>query len=98
MIPNNHIAELLINLGSTAEQVAQTLKHWQISGVRGSSCGCPIAIYIRQSSSMYAEVDVAVGLDTLYLDSFPVELTDAVKDFVFRFDEGEFSELDMTIG
>lgn len=87
---------LLANLGSTAEQVAESLAFWQAKGIQGSAESCPIAAYMANMTQSHA----TVSMNTLHLQGVDCALQGesfylppAIADFVQRFDSGEFSEL-----
>lgn len=93
------VTELLEALGSTREQVADTLR---ARGIRGEtqSCGrCPIATYLmtcdlRPHAVSVDSLEVALHLSNNPGDVVYVDTTDAVTEFVLAFDAGLYVYLD----
>lgn len=91
-----NIQQALAALGSTAEQVAQTLKAKGIKGVRAKIGSCPVASYLQRECY---DDGITVGLscagnDNLVSVSQQEEIPDHVRKFVRDFDDGLYPELE----
>jgi hypothetical protein len=84
------IEELLLKLGSTPDEVANTLKTLRFKGKIGSDCDCPIANYLANAGYDNA----SVGWDQI-VDEPCFEFKDdhPVKQFIIAFDENKYPEL-----
>ncbi len=88
------LERLLLDLGSTADEVAETLRIAGIRGQRSRHYNCPVAKYLRvQTGTLYAVSSEAV-LQLEYQKNAEVPmLPPAVRDFVCQFDAGAFDDL-----
>lgn len=87
------IAQLLAELGDTADDVADRLRALGIKGERGVGEHCPIANLLHSNGYEGAEVDT----DTIYPEgSFgdvEVDAPEPVEEFIRRFDDGVYLDL-----
>lgn len=92
------------SLGSTADEVAETLRARGINGRRDSGCDCPVARFIRSEVPETAGNWNIAGywMDGEYVQlpqsrfALPfarVDLPDPVADFVLAFDGGDYAHL-----
>ncbi|GAA4100924.1 hypothetical protein [Actinomadura miaoliensis] len=105
-ISEQRLAELLMSLGETADQVAAALRRAKIVGRQSSAYQCPLARYIAErtrqlvpSARINVRVcagEVAVEIhqpDTDEYQEITVAQPKAAKDFVKSFDEGGYADL-----
>jgi hypothetical protein len=95
------VEAVLRHLGHDSRQVAKSL---EIVGVRGSprdSARCPLAQYLSVLIGSHASVR-SVDVETSYVivrkvegfwRSVTIPLPDELREFVFRFDAGDFPQL-----
>lgn len=93
------IRDLLVGLGTTADEIAESLTVAGIAGQVNEPCECAIARYIRANG--YEGVGVLNGAGPL--DCFRVEASDSgdyvigdagpVADFIRAFDREEYPHL-----
>jgi hypothetical protein len=93
-----NIEQALIALGADAEQIAATLKEKGYQGYRHRAHACPIYHYL---TDLKFDVSVNSTVIRCYSDSDDNDLIRgwiipplAVRRFIFRFDRGEFPELE----
>jgi hypothetical protein len=82
--------QLLLTLGSTPEEIANTLRHLGIRGMRVSANHNPIALYLRQVG---AKGDVTVTQTNVRASDYLFQTPDAVSHFLRLFDCGGMPEL-----
>lgn len=79
---------------TTANEVAEYLGYAGAQGVRGDWNNCPIANFMKNQTGR----DMCATENRVW-DYYDVNVrfasTDAMEDFVVRFDEGEFSSLEI---
>lgn len=81
------IAELLAQLGSTAEQIAESLRKAGIRGRQRNTCNCPIANWMKTRPGIVAistcrkRIMVIIEADCIVEPTPP-----AVQDFITDFD------------
>lgn len=101
--PTDAIARMLNDLGKTADEVAEALKHEGVRGVRNSVRFLnPVVRYVR------AEVRGVANADVIQADTLSVELADgtqhqvplpqAVREFLDRFNRQGYPELELPEG
>jgi len=88
-----YAARLLERLGSTADEVAASLKRLGVKGRRGSALTCPLAKYLNSrlpgtQPTKVSSVSFQVTGSQLYVPA-------GCSDFVRRFDIGRYPELDI---
>jgi hypothetical protein len=89
----------LQSLGSTAEDVADTLISGGWRGFPGDAGTCPVALYLTTMLPFVRSAAVGVGGATVYTvgdTDVDVDLPPAVADFVRAFDVGAYPELVVT--
>ncbi len=90
MTPDEATAALLA-LGSTADEVAETLLRGGHRGRLDDTCYCPVAVYLRALGADDPYVDLE--WTTVGWDSDPVHVPDQIADFIETFDSGAFPQL-----
>ena len=83
----------------TADEIAQYLQHLGIKGHRTSSTHCPISQFMSERTGLvvstgsavrtFANVEYWKALE----HNFKAPVTDAMCDFIARFDRGRYPEL-----
>ena len=97
MIDDDRVNKLLNMLGDSPEKVADTLRKKNIKGRIGSRSSCPIANYLHRYHP--GRVSVSQLMARFYEKSGGTErqmqiyLPDQLRDFVGRFDAGEYPDL-----
>lgn len=97
----------LESLGSTADEVAQTLSSRGITGRRNSGCDCPVARFLQAEVPETARlwwfsgywVDgeyIQLPLSMSELPETRVDVPQPVYEFVLRFDSGDYPDLEAT--
>lgn len=98
------VSDALVALGTTPNQVAETLFRAGVTGRRGSKCGCVMAAWARQTWPEAPVVAVTKDEDRgrawliLYRPAgveLKVEAPQAVAGLVAKFDGGFYPELDV---
>jgi hypothetical protein len=84
-------AELLTRLGTTADEVAATLRDLGIRGQRFDGCDCPVARYLADHGH-----EMAVGSVSAKSQWERVLLPHPVAHFAMAFDQGAYPELEVT--
>jgi hypothetical protein len=93
------VTQLLTQLGDDPNTVAQRL---HAAGIRGERCNegtCPIATYLLASDLRLARVQVIGNIAVFGDPDRPfalgeyVKLSDAVDEFIHRFDNGAYPQL-----
>ncbi|HET6793395.1 MAG TPA: hypothetical protein VFH45_03075 [Acidimicrobiales bacterium] len=97
-----HIRALLDGLGGSPEEVAASLARAGVKGNRSDATGCPVATYLHAVTGADPQVRM-LGVTTRrvlinrrrhwWTPHTRVALPAGVRNFVRRFDLGEFSEL-----
>jgi len=95
------LRELLVGLGSTGPEVAQTLRSAGIEGTKKSARDCALALYLRAVVTGDMRVgSVVVWGPTIVVHRtgglrLPIRLAvpDAVRAFIAGFDQGYYPEL-----
>ena len=77
-------------LGTTAAEVAESLRAMGVRGVRGNPCTCPIARYLGPGWEVSG--NEAAGVDVLHYRL--VSLPSPVRAFLRGFDGGLYPELE----
>jgi hypothetical protein len=104
-LPPGWLAEVLAGLGTTGDEVAQTLRECEATGTPADIWDDPVASYIRKRAGDLAGPDALVvvmvtsddimvttastSLDPGACQELLAETPDAVDDFLTRFDAGE---------
>lgn len=89
------ISGFLKELGDTSDEVARSLEERRISGVKGWGGSCPIYNYLKSRGCNVYFVEEGMIIDGSYGYTFT---TAPVKEFIRRFDKGEFPELELKDG
>jgi hypothetical protein len=86
------IGRLLAELGDTADEVADTLRAKGIKGRPKSGCGCPVARLLEREgyTQPWVHGEIYVERDDLELR---VDFTEAIEQFIERFDDGVYLDL-----
>jgi hypothetical protein len=88
------LEQALAELPDTADGIAAYLTEQDCRGKREDGDYCPIATYLRGIGFLAPHVDPDVafvgGAET-------VHLPDGARQFVYRFDEGEWPQLDIEV-
>jgi len=92
---------LLADLGDSPDAVAETLRAAGITGVREVGSACPVANWLHHQEPTLGDLEVSEEEVALLLsdddepgDHFEwVIQTDAVADFIVRFDHGHYPDL-----
>ncbi len=97
------ITEFLTSLGTTADEVADSLRAAGIRGIRSSMCNCPILNAVYQALPDYWPGLVILGSVTKNGRSYRAtlgdsqicdpRLTPAIEDFIAKFDSGSYPDL-----
>lgn len=93
----NALQQALHDMGSTAQEVADTLKQAGIKGRRQSCENCPIARYLDLLGYACPQVGLESGINAgnraifRYIDE---PHTEATEGFIRQFDKGEFPGLE----
>lgn len=102
---NEEVRDYLLSLGSTPDQVAETLQAQGIKGYRASADSCPLAhalnahygegvqAFVTHTDVTLARYPVASDANNDYLIVNPLQ----IADFVSLFDSGEYPELVMEV-
>lgn len=85
-----NIVKDLESLGCTADEVAKRLLELGITGARFNKICCPVANYLTR---LHPDYHFRVVPTRVEVDGLRVPTTDAVMDFVARFDKGQFPDL-----
>lgn len=90
------LQEVLDGLGSTADEVADTLIKSGLKGRRAEACYCPVANYVRHEMPevTFASVYEFVNITDEHGTSLRTSTPDPVFDFIHLFDHNEFPELE----
>lgn len=95
---------LLERLGRTSDEVAQTLRAGGWRGIQEEPARCPVSVYLY-ANGIHGEVYPAIEPDEdsdgdnhyqpahVDMDGTTVPLTDAVHEFVVRYDNGDYPDL-----
>lgn len=86
------VRDLLVALGTTAEEVAAALLDKACFGRRGDENFCPVATYLQWGGLPYATIDGEVAMVD-HLTGATIDLPGPIHDFVLAFDGGRFDEL-----
>jgi hypothetical protein len=92
----NKVQKLLSSLGKTPDQVAASLHAIWIHGNPQETSNCPISAYLMQKAHVQR---CWVGNSSIIFISrwtgshLQVEMSDTIKEFVERFDRGEYPAL-----
>lgn len=82
--------ETLDGLGSSASQVADTLRAQGITGRPGQTSSCPVANYLRRRFGD----DVVVREDSIRVGATSVVTPSTVYEFVWNFDHEFYPDLE----
>jgi hypothetical protein len=92
----DRLADLIADLGDTADAIAYRLAEAGITGQPTDATCCPIANYLRKvepSIDYVAVLGDAVDVLTTADDDVHLTVSDAVNDFVSRFDLTQYPHL-----
>lgn len=94
---DNDLTALLAGLGSTPDEIADTLAAADITGQRAEPDSCAVAEYVKAAG--YADVRVGEGDDgSLLVQAGEAEAVIALDTplhaFVAKFDNGDYPELE----
>jgi hypothetical protein len=85
----------------SGKQVAALLTKNKIKGSQGDAATCPVVVYLEKITGFGCEVsDTQVSFSdvlreyTIHDVPYEVPVSAAVRDFVTRFDDGKYPELD----
>lgn len=85
------LQELLNSLGNSPEEIAETLKSKGIKGLRKKPCWCPISMVIWDEFRVRSSVrDIYIWINA---SDFSIDTPKPIRDFIRKFDSGEFEEL-----
>jgi hypothetical protein len=84
------LVQALTRLGSTTQKIRIKLVNLQFTGHPGAADRCPIANYLRSKFSD----SVSVKAHSILVDGVTVNTTEAVKEFIRKFDNREYPELE----
>ena len=90
------VQEALADLGSTADEVAASLRYRGIKGSIDDPCGCPIANYIKSLGYGYASVGggfAYAARDDIRLATECLPLPGPVQQFIRAFDNRAYPDL-----
>lgn len=99
------VKNVVKELGNSPDQVASSLRNWQIVGSRHAKCGCPLGTHIATQLALngFKKVKVYVKSMSVLLfdpdknedDGFitGIDLTRPAESFIDKFDRGEYKEL-----
>lgn len=96
MITEASLAAKLRRLGSTPDAIAKELERRGFKGRRGSSCFCPVAMFLRRTTQGARSASVGHCTTTVLFGKTDVSVNvpAAVADFVKRFDKGRYPFLE----
>jgi hypothetical protein len=109
MLPKQDLPGILLGLGTSKDEVAATLKRSKIRGVRNTVRHLnPIVRYVQQQIliddyQLYLEQSTVNGEMILRFElpdgeSDETLIAGAVKEFLNRFNRGEYSDLELPAG
>jgi hypothetical protein len=85
------LAALLDGLGQTADEVAEFLQGQGCMGIRGHPHLCPVAHYLARMHGEHCAVASHIVVNETH--RAVVDTPPAVRDFIVRFDAGDYPEL-----
>ena len=89
------VERVLTGLGSTAEEVAESLDQCAATGFPSYVRSCPVSVFLHRTYGVTVRtLSTSAVLGDVLTDSLFVILPYPVAAFVERFDRGEFPELD----
>jgi hypothetical protein len=88
-------SEFVKSLGSTADEVAESLRRLGVKGRRRSRCECPIAVAVNKHAPGWGGIRVSGSGYLSYNDVqiMDPQTTSAVQAFVRAFDDGSYPYL-----
>ncbi len=91
------VAQLLAELGDTADAVADRLRALGIKGIPGDACWCPVASYLKRNGYEAVAVSMsdwgcALSVEQGY-GAIDGDTPGPVVEFIARFDEGVYLDL-----
>lgn len=91
------LTHALAKLGTTTEEIAESLKVKSCKGYRRQAESCPIAVYLKAEFPQYNVFVDGVWIDMLILgglNSTNLDAPEVIHDFVQSFDAGQFPDLE----
>lgn len=86
----SRIRDRLRALGSSADEIAVSLRTLGVSGSSGTPCACPLATFIRQNTAVVA---VSVTHGYIALNGYLIHTPSPVRVFIDEFDAKRYPEL-----
>lgn len=86
----SRIRDRLRALGDSADEIAASLRTLGVSGSTGTTCACPLAIFIRQNT---AAVAVSVTHEHIELNGYILHTPSPAQVFIDEFDAKSYPEL-----
>lgn len=90
------VRALLLEMGATSEEVANTLRREGIKGDRGTGFSCPVANYLQAKGQdgILVLTNYCTAVDDNGKEVLDVENPEPVSNFIRDFDEGnDFHDL-----
>jgi hypothetical protein len=98
-VSHKSLEELLLELGSTADNIAANLIEMGIEGIPKSYHGCPVLNYLRENHGLDKLRISGGGAGPYYIYDYTNEIDEPVRPwkplqkFLEKFDNGEYPEL-----